>query len=64
MRDSDLGRRTLIRAAGGVITAAALPSWRARSMPAGLLNSAPEAPYKSPITPERVAFLKTKPYKG
>ena len=24
----------------------------------------PEAPYESPITPERVAFLKTKPYKG
>ena len=24
----------------------------------------PEAPFESPITPERVAFLKTKPYKG
>lgn len=29
-----------------------------------LIDSAPEAPYESPITNERVAFLKTKPYKG
>ena len=31
---------------------------------ANLIDSDPVAPYKSPITPERVAFLKTKPYKG
>jgi multiple sugar transport system substrate-binding protein len=29
-----------------------------------LMEQAPEAPFESPITPERVAFLKTKPYKG
>ena len=28
------------------------------------MDSAPEAPYKSPITKERVEFMKTKPYKG
>jgi multiple sugar transport system substrate-binding protein len=36
------------------------PVWAAGN----LLDSAPEAPYESPITPERVAFLKTKPFKG
>ena len=66
-RGSHLGtlrRRDLIGGAGGVIAASALPPLRARAAPAGLLQSAPEAPYESPITPERVAFLKTKPYKG
>jgi multiple sugar transport system substrate-binding protein len=31
---------------------------------AAMMDSAPEAPYESPVTSERVAFLKTKPYKG
>ena len=31
---------------------------------ANLINSDPVSPHESPITPERVAFLKTKPYKG
>ena len=31
---------------------------------AKLMESSPEAPYESPITPERVEFLKGKPYKG
>ena len=31
---------------------------------ANLIDSDPVSPYESPITPERVAFLKTKPYKG
>jgi len=29
-----------------------------------MMDSAPEAPYESPVTAERAAFLKTKPYKG
>ena len=29
-----------------------------------LLPSAPEAPYEAPVTPERVAFLRKKPYQG
>jgi multiple sugar transport system substrate-binding protein len=31
---------------------------------ANLIPSDPASPFESPITPERVAFLKTKPYKG
>src|SRR5258705_285502 len=31
---------------------------------AAMMDSAPEAPYESPVTAERAAFLKTKPYKG
>ena len=31
---------------------------------ANLIDSDPVSPHESPITPERVAFLKTKPYKG
>jgi multiple sugar transport system substrate-binding protein len=43
---------------------AALLTQMARPARAALLDSAPEAPYESPVTPERVAFLKSKPYKG
>ena len=28
------------------------------------VDSAPEAKYESPVTAERIAFLKTKPFKG
>jgi multiple sugar transport system substrate-binding protein len=46
--------------------AASIAPWigRAQAAPAGMLDSSPESPFESPITPERVAFLKTKPYKG
>ena len=60
-----LSRRDLMRATGAVAAASALPLRRGyAATDSGLLDSAPEAPYESPITPERVAFLKTKPYKG
>ncbi len=52
------GRRTFLTAA------AVLAAPVARAAPEGLLDSAPEAPYETGITPERVAFLKTKPYRG
>src|SRR6185437_16737642 len=59
-----LGRRSLLRGTGAAALASSLP-WRpGRAAPANLLQSAPEAPYESPITPERVAFLKTKPFRG
>lgn len=44
---------------GGALTAAG----RSEAAPR-LLTSSPVAPYESPITPERVAFLKGKPYRG
>ena len=60
-----LSRRDLMRATGAAAAASALPLRRGyAATDSGLLDSAPEAPYESPITPERVAFLKTKPYKG
>jgi multiple sugar transport system substrate-binding protein len=60
-------RRRLVLGAAQLGAAATLSPWlagQARAADSGLLASAPEAPYESPITPERVAFLKTKPYKG
>ena len=60
-----IGRREFI--AGGmqlglslaVLSRLSRPAWAAN-----LMDSAPESPYESPITAERVAFLKTKPFKG
>ncbi len=43
-----------------VLTRLTRPSWAAGK----LMDSAPEAKYESPVTQERVDFLKTKPYKG
>ena len=62
---ASFSRRTLLRSASAGATVAAFGGFGAHAAPAsGLLNSAPEAPYEFPITPERVAFLKTKPYRG
>ncbi len=57
-------RRSVLRGAGAAAIASSLPWHPGRAAPANLMQSAPEAPYKSPITPERVAFLKTKPFRG
>ncbi|MGA3400562.1 MAG: extracellular solute-binding protein [Acetobacteraceae bacterium] len=60
-----LSRRALIRATGAAAAVSALPLRRSlAATDNGLLDAAPEAPYESPITPERAAFLKTKPYRG
>jgi multiple sugar transport system substrate-binding protein len=57
-----ISRRGFVAGAGA---AAALRPWHAgAATDSGLLESAPEAPYESPITPERVAFLKSKPFRG
>jgi multiple sugar transport system substrate-binding protein len=56
-------RRFIVTATQLGFSAAALAKLT-RPARADMLTSAPEAPYESPITPERVAFLKTKPYKG
>ena len=62
---ASFSRRILLRSAGTGAAAAAFGGFGAHAATAsGLLDSAPEAPYESPITPERVAFLKTKPYRG
>jgi multiple sugar transport system substrate-binding protein len=62
-----LTRRQSLAAAGALGLSTSLPlTWAQRALAAdsSLLDSAPEAPYESPITPERVAYLKTKPYQG
>ena len=57
-------RQLLILGAQAGLSASAL-GWMTRpSKAANLIDSDPVSPYESPITPERVAFLKTKPYKG
>ncbi len=57
-------RRLLILGAQAGLSVSAL-SWLTRpARAANLIDSDPIAPFESPITPERVAFLKTKPYKG
>lgn len=60
-----IGRRQfLILGAQAGLSVSAL-SWLTRpARAANLIDSDPVSPYESPITPERVAFLKTKPYKG
>src|SRR5437868_12081062 len=60
-----IGRRELVE--GGLPlgrSVAVLTRLTAPARAANLMDSAPEAPYESPITQERVAFLKTKPFKG
>jgi multiple sugar transport system substrate-binding protein len=60
-----IGRRQFIVMGAQLgVSAAVLASLTRPARAATLLDSAPEAPHESPITPERVAFLKTKPYKG
>jgi multiple sugar transport system substrate-binding protein len=59
-----IGRRQFLVMAGELGFSAAVLSRMIRPARAELMESAPEAPYESQITPERVAFLKTKPYKG
>ena len=46
------------------LSLAVLTRLTAPARAANLMDSAPEAPYESPITQERIAFLKTKPFKG
>lgn len=60
-------RRRFIRKATKLgISAALLSRIIPATYPAGenLVESAPEAPNESPITKERIEFLKSKPYKG
>jgi multiple sugar transport system substrate-binding protein len=58
-------RRFIIRGAQLGLSAAALAQLTLPSRAAdNLIESDPSSPNESPITPERVAFLKTKPYKG
>ena len=57
-------RRLLILGAQAGLSVSAL-SWLTRpARAANVIDSDPVSPFESPITPERVAFLKTKPYKG
>ena len=58
-------RQFIVRGAQLGLSAAVLAKLtRPSRAAANLIDSDPVAPYESPITPERVAFLKTKPYKG
>src|SRR5579872_5109264 len=58
-------RQFIVRGAQLGLSAAILGKFAGPARAAdNLIDSAPEAPYESPITNERVAFLKTKPYKG
>src|ERR1019366_1211683 len=60
-----IGRRQFIVMGAQLgISAAVLAKLSRPARAANMMESAPEAPYESPITPERVAFLKTKPHKG
>jgi len=57
-------RRLLVLGAQAGLSVSAL-GWLTRSaQAANLIDSDPVSPFESPISPERVAFLKTKPYKG
>src|SRR5579872_5247979 len=58
-------RQFIVRGAQLGLSAAVLAKLtRPSRAAANLVDSDPASPYESPITPERVAFLKTKPYKG
>ena len=58
-------RQFIVRGAQLGLSAAVLAKLTQPSRAAAnLIDSDPASPYESPITPERVAFLKTKPYKG
>lgn len=60
-----IGRREFVL--GGLqlgLSLAVLTRLTAPARAANLVESAPEAPYESPITKERIDFLKTKPFKG
>ena len=58
-------RQFIVRGAQLGLSAAVLAKLTQPSRAAAnLIESDPASPYESPITPERVAFLKTKPYKG
>ena len=58
-------RQFIIRGAQLGLSAAVLAKLTQPSRAAAnLIDSDPVSPFESPITPERVAFLKTKPYKG
>ncbi len=58
-------RQFIIRGAQLGLSAAVLAKLtRPSRAAANLIDSDPVSPYESPITPERVEFLKTKPYKG
>ncbi len=58
-------RQFIVRGAQLGLSAAVLAKLTEPSRAAAnLIDSDPVSPYKSPISPERVAFLKTKPYKG
>src|SRR5271165_7643401 len=60
-----IGRRQfVVRGAQLGLSAAVLAKMTRPSRAANLVDSDPAVPYESPITPERVAFIKTKPYKG
>jgi multiple sugar transport system substrate-binding protein len=61
-----LSRRRFIALAAELGFSAAIVSKLTRpAFAAGsLMQSSPDAPYESPITQERVDFIKTKPYKG
>ncbi len=58
-------RQFIVRGAQLGLSAAALAKLTQPSRAAAnLMDSDPASPFESPITSERVAFLKTKPYKG
>ena len=60
-----IGRREFVL--GGLqlgLSLAVLTRLTAPARAANLVDSASEAPYESPITKERIDFLKTKPFKG
>ena len=57
-------RQFIARGAQLGLSAAVLAKMTRPSHAANLIESDPASPTESPITPERVAFLKTKPYKG
>ena len=58
-------RQFIVRGAQLGLSAAALAKLTQPSRAAAnLIESDPASPFESPITSERVAFLKTKPYKG
>lgn len=60
-----IGRRDFIHKGAQLgLSVGFLAQLTAPARAAELMDSAKDAPYESPITAERAAFLKTKPYKG
>src|SRR6516164_667334 len=59
-----MGRRQFLAMAAELGFSATVLSRLIRPARAALLDGSPDAPYESPISAERVAFLKTKPYRG